>query len=166
TGDGILYSVMDNFLDYYNTFVNTPIISLSQSDAGNMLKLQAAWTNAIENNVMQAYEQNGVVTLVSTASDTVTVPVTGTTFGSVYGGDRSGMKAIGAGATVKLTISSALAKAKTTLQPTTKRVSNSQLGHIQPPTEKVVNVKMSTTENKVTNDRPGEAALSFMGGFF
>lgn len=95
--DGTLYPVFDEVLKRYNALVKAPLVQPSQTAAGTVMRDTLAWNRALA---------DGNVTAVKTASGVVvrsivpvTVPLTGTSVGSPYAGDRSGWKPVGAGDT-------------------------------------------------------------------
>jgi hypothetical protein len=99
-GDGILYAVIGEAVTRYRSYFKTTFQQLSQTASTQELKRQTAWTAALAANRVNGYIQDGKVTITSsTAGD---VPITGTTTGDVYGGQRSGWRAFTAGQTVTL----------------------------------------------------------------
>ncbi|MEA2185906.1 MAG: hypothetical protein QOK16_917 [Solirubrobacteraceae bacterium] len=90
-GDGILYSVIGEALKRYRTFFKVPFEQPGMVALTQEMQRQAAWSRTTEAQV-NGYIQDGKVTLASTVSGDV--PITGTTVGDVYGGQRSGWLAV------------------------------------------------------------------------
>ncbi|HWT25497.1 MAG TPA: hypothetical protein VN213_18480, partial [Solirubrobacteraceae bacterium] len=96
---GILYAVVDSLLDnWYEKYfdrASTPLVQLTQTEIGAELERQAKWARDVANGRVSAYLQEGELHIV--AKEDMQVPVTGTSVGELYGGQRSGI------ATVKAT---------------------------------------------------------------
>jgi hypothetical protein len=99
-GDGILYAVIGEAVTRFRSYFKTSFQQPSQTVATQELKRQLAWTAAVAANQVSGYIQDGKVTI--TASTALDVPITGTTAGDVYGGQRSGWKVLAAAQTVEL----------------------------------------------------------------
>jgi hypothetical protein len=102
TEDRILLTVMDEVLNRYRSYLTAPIVQPTFEDCGDAMYNARRWSAAM-NGLTTAYMQNGVVYL--RGSSSVGAPITGTTFGSSYGGDRSGWASISSWSTRTLTIS-------------------------------------------------------------
>jgi hypothetical protein len=101
TEDRILYPVLDSVLARYRTTFTpaTPIVNPTYSDVAALQSRQAAWRTAVTAKTIEAYVQNGVVTVVNRGAAALDVPITaptGTqnvspagTFGDAYGTERS-----------------------------------------------------------------------------
>jgi hypothetical protein len=100
--DRILYTVMDEVLNRYRSYLTAPIVQPTFEDCGDAMNNARRWATAM-NGLTTAYVQNGVVYL--RGSSSVGAPITGTTFGSSYGGDRSGWTSISSWSTRTLTVS-------------------------------------------------------------
>jgi hypothetical protein len=95
-GDGILYAVIAEALDRYRSYFSAPFQQPTKVVLTQELKRQIAWSNTSSSQV-NGYIQDGKVSIVSTVSRDV--PITGTTTGDVYGGQRSGWLAVTSGTT-------------------------------------------------------------------
>jgi hypothetical protein len=96
--DGTMYPVFNEVLRRYRSYLKTPIAQLSQSEAGTTLQQQAAWSAALAAGTVSATISASGMTVNSTVPN-LTVPVTGTKAGSLYGGVRSGWQPVASGAT-------------------------------------------------------------------
>ena len=72
----------------YRPYFNTPIIQLTHAQIGQEMQRQRAWKAA--RAAISAYVQDGQVHVVNTTGRAIDVPLTGTSVGSLYGGQRSG----------------------------------------------------------------------------
>jgi hypothetical protein len=95
-GDGILYAVMGEAIDRYRSYFSTPFLQPGMTALRDQLRRQVAWagTNSAQ---VSGYIQDGKVNIVSTVSRDV--PITGTTAGDVYGGQRSAWLGVNSGTT-------------------------------------------------------------------
>jgi hypothetical protein len=98
--DGIMYDVVDALLQRYSSYVKPSLVQLGHGEIGTELSRQARWRQAVAAGQVSGYLKDGRVSL--TASSTVEVPVTGTTVGSAYEGQRSGWTKLTGGTTVTL----------------------------------------------------------------
>jgi hypothetical protein len=117
TGDRILYPVLDSLLARYRaTFTTaTPIVNPTYSGVAALQGRQQAWRLAVAARTVEAYVQNGRVTVTNKGSAAVEVPVTAPSgtqnaalvlgmeiktglFGDVYGTERSAWKNTARGA--------------------------------------------------------------------
>jgi hypothetical protein len=98
-GDGILYAVLSAALTDYRSYVTTPIQQPGMTALREVLRRQIAWDTTTSAQV-NGYIQDGKVTIVSTVARDV--PITGTTAGVLYGGQRSGWQPTTAGQTITL----------------------------------------------------------------
>jgi hypothetical protein len=96
--DGTMYPVMDEVLRRYRAYFKPSIVQLDHSAIGAELARQAQWKQAVDAGQVSGYLLNGAVYVQTTA--TTQVPLTGTSVGQLYGGQRSGWKTINAGAPV------------------------------------------------------------------
>jgi len=96
---GILYAVIDgllgNWYDKYFDRPTTPLVQLTQTQIGAELARQKQWAQDVAAGRVSAYLLDGKLH-VSTTAD-MQVPLTGTTVGDVYGGQRSGLATVKAG---------------------------------------------------------------------
>jgi hypothetical protein len=103
---GILYPVVDGLLARYDTSVDrakTPLVQLTSAQAAATLARQGAWAAHVAAGDVTAWLQDGKLHVKNASTGAVDVPLTGTTVGELYGGDRSGWKTIAAGAETVLT---------------------------------------------------------------
>jgi hypothetical protein len=101
--DAILLQVMDEVLKRYRSYYKTAIVQPMQREAGQIIQTQNLWDAASPQ--VEAYLQNGRMTLKSTASSTLQVPVAGAAsgVGSAYGGLTSGWTSLAPGTTKQFT---------------------------------------------------------------
>ena len=98
---GILYPVVDGLLERYDTTVDrasTPLVQLTSAQVAATLARQNAWAAHLAAGDVTAWLQDGKLHVKNASAGAVEVPLTGTTVGEPYGGDRSGWKTIAAGA--------------------------------------------------------------------
>jgi hypothetical protein len=95
-GDGILYAVMGDAIDRYRSYFSTPFLQPGMTALREQLRRQVAWT-ATSSAQVNGYIQDGKVNIVSTVARDV--PITGTTAGDVYGGQRSAWAPVTSGTT-------------------------------------------------------------------
>ena len=88
TGDGVLYSVVDELLRRYRLYFSPPLVQLTHKEIGQTIARQAGWTQNLAAGRVSGYLQDGLVHVTTTA--TMPVPITGTPQGDLYGGERSG----------------------------------------------------------------------------
>lgn len=101
-GDGLLYLVTNQLLSQYQKYFKPSLVNLSFTESGQSLARNGAWAQAKAAGLLTAYVQNGTITLKSNATGPISVPITGTAVGDVYGGQRSGWQTIPAGGSVVL----------------------------------------------------------------
>jgi hypothetical protein len=119
TGDRILYPVLDSVINRYKATYTTatPLVNPRMSDVSTQQSRSAAWRAAVSAGTVEAYVQNGRVTVINHGGGALNVPVTvpagtrsvtlsvlgvemlGAQFGTAYGTDRSDWTSFGAGAT-------------------------------------------------------------------
>lgn len=102
---GILYPVVDGLLKRYDTAFDrgsAPLVQLTSSQIAATLARQNAWAAMIASGKVTAYLQDGQLHLANGAATSVDVPVTGTTAGDQYAGQRSGWITLAAGASTTL----------------------------------------------------------------
>ena len=94
---GVMYQVVDALLARYRTLFadNAPIRQLSHTQIADELERQSKWLADVAAGRASGYIQDGRVHVSTTA--TIEVPLTGTTVGDPYGGQRSGWTTVSAG---------------------------------------------------------------------
>ncbi|MDP9395370.1 MAG: hypothetical protein M3Q27_14440 [Actinomycetota bacterium] len=118
SGDRILLSVLGRVLDNYNTWfkTNTPVVSTTLSRSSTELTQQGAWTAALAAGRVEAWTEDGQVTVaVVSGTSPVFVPVTVPTgtmagtvaFGTAYAGARSAWQQVAPGSPLVLTLPAA-----------------------------------------------------------
>ena len=98
---GVLYGVIDPLLASYNTYFDragTPLVQLTTSQIAQTLARQDTWAANLAAGKITAWIQDGELHVKNTSTGAVDVPLTGTTVGDLYGGQRSGWTTIAAGA--------------------------------------------------------------------
>ena len=98
SGGGVLYPVVDELLSRYDAAFDrssAPLVQLTATQIGDELARQAAWQADVKAGHVSGYLQDGQVHVSTTA--TISVPLTGTTVGDLYGGQRSGWTTVAAG---------------------------------------------------------------------
>jgi hypothetical protein len=101
---GILYPVIGALVDRYAAAYNVtlpagePLVQLTTTQVADVLARQDAWTAAKPS--VSAWLQDGRVYVRNGGTAAVNVPLTGTTVGEPYSGQRSGWVSIAAGAQV------------------------------------------------------------------
>ena len=99
-GDGILQAVLGKALADYRSYFSKPFVQPSMTALREELRRQTAWKAAAAANRASGYIRDGKVTI--TAATAVDVPITGTTVGDLYAGQRSGWRSFAAGQIVTL----------------------------------------------------------------
>jgi hypothetical protein len=97
---GILYPVVDGLLSRYDTAIDrakAPLIQLTSAQIGATLAQQNAWAARLAAGDVTAWLQDGKLHVKNASSAPVEVPITGTTVGDMYGGQRSGWKTLAPG---------------------------------------------------------------------
>jgi hypothetical protein len=103
---GVLYPVVDGLLGRYDTTVDrakAPLVQLTSAQVAATLAQQNTWAAHLAAGDVTAWLQDGKLHVKNTSSAAVDVPLTGTTVGEPYAGQRSGWKSIAAGAEAVLT---------------------------------------------------------------
>ena len=98
---GILYPVIDALVGRYETGFDraaAPLLQLTQTQAGETLARQDAWAKVAAS--VSGWLEDGRVYVRNTSAAAVDVPLTGTTAGDLYGGQRSGWVTVAPGATM------------------------------------------------------------------
>jgi hypothetical protein len=104
TQGGILYPVIDGLLARYEAAIDraqAPLLQPTHTQAGQILAQQAAWAATRAGGQLTAWLQDGQVFVRNNGTAAVNVPLTGTTAGDAYGGQRSGWVSVAAGATAQ-----------------------------------------------------------------
>ncbi|MEW6581994.1 MAG: hypothetical protein AB1416_04455, partial [Actinomycetota bacterium] len=111
--DRTLYDVMDATIGKYRTYYSTPLMQLTHAQIGAELKRQAKWKADRDAGKVTAFIRDGKVYLDTT--ETLEVPLTGTTVGGLYGGQTSGWRTVDGAETPVLDTSDPSATAAPTL---------------------------------------------------
>jgi hypothetical protein len=125
TEDKILYPVLDAMLSRYkSTFTTaTPIVNPRMAEVASLQRQQEAWQTAVRNKTVEAYVQDGRVTITNKGTAALDVPVTAPNntqnvalalglevkqgaFGDAYGSQRSTWKTLNKGAQMLLRLPS------------------------------------------------------------
>lgn len=96
---GILYPVIGALVDRYEASFDrarSPLVQLTQSGVSAVLARHEAWLQA--RGAVSAWVQDGRVYVRNSGMTPVEVPLTGTTAGELYGGQRSGWISLAPGA--------------------------------------------------------------------
>jgi hypothetical protein len=102
TVGGTLYALIDTVLARYDQVYDrgvAPLIQLPHRQVAATLTRQDAWAATRAGGQLTAYLLDGVVHIVNASGAPVAVPVTGTTAGEAYGGERSGWISVPPGTT-------------------------------------------------------------------
>ena len=117
TGDttvgGTLYALVDNLLAGYDAVYDrakAPLLQLPHRQIAATLVQQDAWAATRAAGTVSATLQDGVVRITNRGTTAVDVPITGTSAGSDYAGQKSGWISVAPGATQ--TLQSILPKGK------------------------------------------------------
>jgi hypothetical protein len=97
---GIVYAVIDPLLTRYETYVDrasTPLMQLTPTQIAATLAQQNDWAANVAAGRVAAWLQDGQLHVKNTSGAAIDVPLTGTTAGDPYGGQRSGWTTIAAG---------------------------------------------------------------------
>jgi hypothetical protein len=103
---GILYPVVDGLLDRYDAAIDrakAPLVQLTSAQVAATLAQQSAWAAHLAAGDVTAWLQDGRLHVKNASTGPVEVPLTGTTVGEAYAGQRSGWKTVAAGAEEILT---------------------------------------------------------------
>ncbi|HEV7751545.1 MAG TPA: hypothetical protein VGO71_08380, partial [Baekduia sp.] len=98
---GILYSVVDGLLGRYDTSIDrtkAPLVQLTSTQIAATLSQRDTWAANLAAGKATAWLQDGRLHVKDASAAAVDVPLTGTTIGDAYGGQRSGWTTIAAGA--------------------------------------------------------------------
>jgi hypothetical protein len=97
---GILYPVIDGLLSRYDATVDrtsAPLVDLTSSQIAATLARQSAWAANLAAGKVSAWLQDGVLHVKNLDGAAMDVPLTGTTVGDLYAGQKSGWTSIPAG---------------------------------------------------------------------
>ena len=92
---GILYPVIDGLLGRYDATIDrakTPLVQLTSAQVAATLAQQSAWAAHLAAGDVTAWLQDGKLHVKNASAGAVDVPLTGTTVGELYGGQRSGWR--------------------------------------------------------------------------
>lgn len=98
---GVLYPMIDGLLGRYDATIDrakAPLVQLTSAQVAATLSRQAAWAAHLAAGDVTAWLQDGRLHVKNAGGGPVEVPLTGTTFGDLYAGQRSGWKTIAPGA--------------------------------------------------------------------
>ncbi len=99
--DGVMYSVMDEVLKRYRSYFKPELVQPIHKEAAGLITTQTQWESLSPQ--VEAFMQNGKVTVKSNATSTLQVPLAGATgLGTLYGGTTSGYASIAPGKTLQL----------------------------------------------------------------
>jgi hypothetical protein len=101
TQGGILYPMIDGLLGRYETYfdrASEPLVQLTTTQIAATLAQQNTWAANLAAGRVSAWLQNGELHVKNNAAAAIDVPLTGTTVGELYGGQRSGWTSIAGGA--------------------------------------------------------------------
>jgi hypothetical protein len=97
---GILYAVVGPLLARYDAFIeraSTPLVQLTSAQISQTLARQDTWAAKIAAGKVTAWLQDGQLHVHNGDSAAAEVPLTGTTVGDAYGGQKSGWVTVAAG---------------------------------------------------------------------
>jgi hypothetical protein len=97
---GILYPVIDGLLARYDAGIDrasAPLVDLTSSQIAATLARQSAWAANLAAGKVSAWLQDGVLHVKNLDGAAMDVPLTGTTVGDLYAGQKSGWTSIPAG---------------------------------------------------------------------
>jgi hypothetical protein len=98
---GILYSVIDGLLGRYDTSIDrtkAPLVQLTSAQIAATLSQRDTWAANLAAGKATAWLQDGRLHVKNNGSADMEVPLTGTTVGDLYAGQKSGWTTIPAGA--------------------------------------------------------------------
>jgi hypothetical protein len=98
---GILYPVVDGLLGRYDAAIDrakAPLVQLTSAQIAATLAQQSTWAAHVAAGDVTAWLQDGRLHVKNASGQPVDVPLTGTTVGDLYAGQRSGWKTIAPGA--------------------------------------------------------------------
>jgi len=97
---GILYPVIDGLLGRYDAAfdrASAPLLQLTSTQIAATLAQQSAWTANVVAGRVTAWLQDGVLHVKNNGGAAMDVPLTGTTVGDMYAGQRSGWASVPGG---------------------------------------------------------------------
>jgi hypothetical protein len=97
---GILYPVIDGLLQRYEASIDrasAPLVQLTSTQIAAALARQSAWAANVAAGKVSAWVQDGQLHVANADGAAMDVPLTGTTVGDLYGGQKSGWTSIPAG---------------------------------------------------------------------
>jgi hypothetical protein len=98
---GILYPVIDGLLGRYEAGfdrASAPLLQLTSAQIASTLAQQSTWAANVAAGKVSAWLQDGVLHVKNLDGAAMAVPLTGTTVGDLYAGQKSGWTSIPAGA--------------------------------------------------------------------
>jgi hypothetical protein len=97
---GLLYPVIDGLLARYDAAIdrtNAPLLQPTSAQIAATLAQQSAWAANLAAGKVSAWLQDGVLHVKNLGGAAMDVPLTGTTVGDLYAGQKSGWTSIPAG---------------------------------------------------------------------
>ena len=98
---GILYPMIDGLLGRYEAYFDrsdSPLVQLTSKQIVATLQQQATWAANVASGKVAAWLQDGQLHVRNLSGAPMDVPLTGTTVGDMYGGQKSGWTTLAAGA--------------------------------------------------------------------
>jgi hypothetical protein len=97
---GVLYPVIDGLLSRYDATVDrasAPLVDLTSTQIAATLARQSAWAANLAAGKVSAWLQDGALHVKNLDATAMDVPLTGTTIGDLYAGQKSGWTSLPAG---------------------------------------------------------------------
>jgi hypothetical protein len=97
---GVLYAVVDPLLTRYDTYFergSAPLVQLTSTQIAQTMARQDTWAAELAAGKVTAWLQDGELHVKNSDTAAADVPLTGTTVGDAYGGQKSGWTTIAAG---------------------------------------------------------------------
>jgi hypothetical protein len=97
---GVLYAVVDPLLTRYDAYIergSTPLVQLTSTQISQTMARADTWAAKLAAGKVTAWLQDGQLHVRNAATAAADVPLTGTTVGDFYGGQKSGWTTIAAG---------------------------------------------------------------------
>jgi hypothetical protein len=97
---GVLYAVVDPLLTRYDTYIergSSPLVQLTSTQISQTMLRADTWAAKLATGKVTAWLQDGQLHVKNADAAAVDVPLTGTTVGDLYGGQKSGWTTIAAG---------------------------------------------------------------------
>jgi hypothetical protein len=97
---GVLYAVVDPLLTRYDAYIergSTPLVQLTSTQVSQTMTRADTWAAKLAAGKVTAWLQDGQLHVKNADAAAADVPLTGTTVGDFYGGQKSGWATIAAG---------------------------------------------------------------------